>query len=158
MKDIKNYEGLYAVTEDGRVWSYRSNKFMTPAQNNGYLFVNLYKEHKLKKAYIHRLVAEAYLPNPNNYLEVNHVDENKDNNALSNLEWCTRQYNNSYGTRNERISKALGKSVLCVELDRVFRSVTEAAKQLNINRSNIFRAIRGDREKAYGYHWRYVNE
>ncbi len=156
MKDIKNYEGLYAVTEDGKVWSYKSNKFMAPSQNNGYLFVNLYKEHKLKKAYIHRLVAEAYLPNPNNYLEVNHVDENKDNNALSNLEWCTRQYNNSYGTRNERISKALGKPVLCVELDRVFRSVKEAAKQLNINSPGIFRALRGGTEKAYGYHWRYV--
>ena len=156
MKDIKNYEGLYAITEDGRVWSYKSNKFMTPAQNNGYLFVNLYKEHKLKKAYIHRLVAEAYLPNPDNLPEVNHKDENKANNALSNLEWCTRQYNNSYGMRNERISKALGKSVLCVELDRVFRSVIEAAKQLNINSSNIFRALSGGTEKAYGYHWRYV--
>lgn len=158
MKDIKNYEGLYAITEDGRVWSYRSNKFMTPAQNNGYLYVNLLKDGKLKKGYIHRLVATAFIDNPDNLPEVNHKNEDKTKNEVSNLEWCTKQYNNTYGTRNERISQKLSKPVHCIELDQVFKSVTEAAQQLNIHSPGIFRALAGRTKKAYGYHWRYVNE
>lgn len=156
MKDIKNYEGLYAVTEDGRVWSYKSNKFMIPAQNNGYLFVNLYKEHKLKKAYIHRLVAEAYLPNPDNLPEVNHKDENKANNALSNLEWCTRQYNTNYGTSIQRSHEKLKKAIYCQELDEIFSSAYDAAEQLGLKRPNIWCALSGRSKTAGGYHFEYI--
>lgn len=107
MNDIKGYEGHYAITSCGKVWSYKSNQFLTSSKNQkgpyGYTCVYLTKNSKRKKFYVHRLVAQAYLPNPSNLPEVNHVDENKDNNALPNLEWCTKQYNNTYGTRNKRI-------------------------------------------------------
>ncbi len=158
MKDIKNYEGLYAVTEDGRVWSYKGNKFLVPAQSNGYLFVNLYKENKLKKSYVHRLVATAFIDNPNELSEVNHLSEDKSDNSVKNLAWVSHEENSNYGTRNERISQKLSKPVHCIELDRVFKSVTEAAQQLNMHSPGIFRALAGRTEKAYGYHWRYVNE
>lgn len=105
MKDIKNYEGLYAVTEDGQVYSYRRKKYLKPALiGHGYLRVCLCKGQEKKNFFIHRLVAEAYLPNPNNLPEVNHKDENKLNNCVENLEWLTSKENANYGTRNERIA------------------------------------------------------
>ena len=86
MKDIKDYEGLYAITEDGRIWSYRSNRFLKPYVRKGYLRVKLYINGVEKDFSIHRLVAFAYLPNPDNLPEVNHKDENKQNNCVDNLE------------------------------------------------------------------------
>ena len=86
MKDIKNYEGLYAITSCGKVWSYRSKKFLKPGPaKNGYLQVGLIKDKETKRVLIHRLVAEAYLDNPNNYETVDHIDFDKTNNCLNNL-------------------------------------------------------------------------
>ena len=110
MKDIQGYEGLYAVTEDGKVWSYRRKKFMKPLGEEGnYRGVTLYKDKVGKDYLIHRLVAEAYLPNPDKLPVVNHKDENPSNNHVSNLEWCTYKYNNNYSTRNQRVSSSLKK-------------------------------------------------
>jgi hypothetical protein len=99
MVDISGYEGIYAITSCGRVWSYRKQKFLKGAGNPKYLYVEL--GHGNKK-YIHRLVAEAYLPNPENLPCVNHKDENPQNNSINNLEWCSYQYNNIYGHRIEK--------------------------------------------------------
>lgn len=90
MRDIPGYEGLYAATEDGRIWSYRRKKFLKPGKGkDGYLYVILCKDGKPKTYRIHRLVAETYLPNPLNLPQVNHLDEDKTNNALPNLEWIS---------------------------------------------------------------------
>lgn len=107
MKDIKNYEGLYAVTSCGRVWSYTHNRFLNPQSNGAYYQVNLSKQGKTQHLFIHRLVAQAYLDNPDGLPQVNHIDENKANNAVTNLEWCTVKENANHGTRNSRISKAM---------------------------------------------------
>ena len=111
IKDIKGYEGLYGVTEDGKVYSYTSKKFLKRTLDiEGYEQVILYKNKHRKTYKVHRLVALAYIPNPNNFPQVNHRDENKTNNNVSNLEWCTAKYNSNYGTRTERIiSKTKGK-------------------------------------------------
>lgn len=110
MKDIKGYEGLYAVTSCGRVWSYTNKRFLNPQSNGNYYQVNLSKCGKTRHFFIHRLVAEAYLDNPNDFPQVNHLDENKANNAVTNLQWCTIKDNANHGTRNSKISKArLGK-------------------------------------------------
>ena len=108
MKDIKGYEGLYAITSCGKVWSYQSKRFLLPYKNNkGYLFVKLSKG-GIRKAYsIHRLVALNYIPNPENKEQVNHKDENKENNCINNLEWMTNYENCHYGTRNQRVSQTL---------------------------------------------------
>ena len=156
MKDIIGYEGLYAITSCGKVYSYRSKKFLKPRKiRDGYLQVNLYKDGKREFYYIHRLVAEAYLPNPDNLPQVNHKDENKENNALPNLEWCDISYNVNYGSRNEKVGKALGKPVYCEELNKIFDGAHAAARELNLFQANITNCCKGKLKTTGGYHWRY---
>lgn len=107
MKDITNYEGLYAITSCGKVWSYKSKKFLKPYFNGGYASVALSKNGKLTYPLVHRLVAEAYISNPDNLPQVNHKDEDKAHNCVNNLEWCDATYNNNYGTRTSRMATAL---------------------------------------------------
>lgn len=91
MKDIKGYEGLYAITSCGKVWSYRAKKFMKPPLNwKGYLKVNLNKDGKIKNFAVHRLVAQAYIPNPDNLETVDHIDGVKTHNWVNNLQWLSR--------------------------------------------------------------------
>lgn len=105
MKDIENYEGLYAITEDGKLWSYRRKKFLRIQDNGiGYKICTLYKNGKATMYYIHRIVAQAFIPNPNNWPQINHKDENPANNRVENLEWCTQEYNNNYGSHREKLS------------------------------------------------------
>ena len=151
---------MYAVTSCGKVYSYKSKKFLKPVKNSaGYSTVCLYKDGEKEFYKIHRLVAEAYLPNPNNLPYVNHKDENKENNALQNLEWCDGSYNINYGSRNERagkaISKALSIPVFCVELNKTFNGASAAGRELNLNQSNITQCCKGTRKTCGGYHWKY---
>ena len=157
MKDIKGYEGLYAITSCGKVWSYKSQKFLSQRKNHdGYLLVNLYKNGTMKAYSVHRLVAEAYIPNPENKTEINHKDENKEHNWLSNLEWTTHKENVNHGTRNTRASKKTFAPVYCIELDKTFSSATEAMRQLGIYSANISKCCKGQLKTCGGYHWRYV--
>ena len=115
-KPVEGFEGLYAVSNLGRVKSLgndksRKEKILKPHKVNGYLRVTLCKDWKRKFFLVHRLVAEAFLPNPEGLEQVNHIDENKTNNVVSNLEFCDCKYNNNYGTRNKRVASALSKSV-----------------------------------------------
>lgn len=158
MKDIKGYEGLYAVTKDGQVWSYRSNKFLTPYNVVGYHYVDLRKKGHRKQFRVHRLVAEAYIPNPENKPQINHKDENKINNHVSNLEWVTAKENVNYGTHNERMAKTRSKAVYCVELDRVFESQKEAAAELGLYGGNISSCCNGRTKTSGGYHWRFATQ
>lgn len=93
MKDIKGYEGIYAITEDGQVWSYKRQKFIKPYKQNGYLLVTLFKDGNSKNYRIHRLVAGAYLPNPNNYPEVHHINSIRTDNRIENLAWVSKEDN-----------------------------------------------------------------
>lgn len=119
-KDIKEFEELYQVSNLGRVkrlkrktWNgknfhYIEEKIIKPVCSKlGYLSVNLIKDKKIKHCAIQRLVMIAFTPNPNNYPQVNHKDENPQNNKVDNLEWCTAKYNCNYGTHNEKLSKSL---------------------------------------------------
>ena len=157
MKDIQGYEGRYAITEDGQVWSYKNQKFLKPEKVwNGYYRVHLVDKNGNKKHHrVHRLVAEAYIPNnnPEEKTQVNHINECKTDNHVENLEWVSAKDNLNYGTRNERVSKGNSKAVYCVELGQVFVSQTAAARALGIHASGISSCIKGRCDTCGGYHW-----
>ena len=155
MKDIEEYEGLYSITPDGKVWSHYSNKFIKPTiLKSGHYNVDLYKNGIRKHKYIHRLVAQAYIPNPNNYEYINHKDENPSHNYVDNLEWCTKQYNDNYGTVRKRQGESKGFQVKCIETNVVYVSYHEAARQTGISATNICRCCNNKRKTAGGYHWK----
>lgn len=136
MVDIIGYEGIYAITSCGKVWSYKRKKFLKPNKRmDGYRSVLLSDEAgNQKKWFVHRLVAMAYIPNPNCFPQVNHKDENKSNNCLNNLEWCSAQYNVDY---------SISKPIKCVETGEVFKSIREASRKLNLHPSNICKVLNG---------------
>lgn len=97
MRDIPGYEGHYAATSCGKIWSHKRQRFLKPEiVHNGYERVCLCKDSECRKWRVHTLVALTYLDNPNNYTEINHKDENKRNNCIQNLEWCSHQQNINY--------------------------------------------------------------
>ena len=100
-KDIEGYEGRYKVSNKGRVYDNKLDKFIG-YESLGYMCVALCKDKKQKKCRVHRLVAQAFIPNPDNLPVINHKDENKTNNCVENLEWCTVKYNTNYGTSIQR--------------------------------------------------------
>ena len=172
-RDIQGYEGLYQVSNYGRVKSLERNftngingctikhideHILIPQNEKGYLRVNLYKNGKQKFCSIHRLVAEAFIPNPNNYPQVNHKDEDKANNKITNLEWCTAQYNNTYGTCKKRMAETQSKTVyqytLDGELAREWSSTAECGRN-GFNRNHISSCCNGRLKTHKGYKWSY---
>lgn len=153
MKDISGFEGLYAITSCGKVWSHKRNHFLKPWINNtGYATVYLRKNKKTYRKSIHRLVAETYLPNINHLPQVNHKNEVKTDNYINNLEWCTYKYNVNYGTRLKKIYKP----VYCIELNKIFESIKSAEMELCIPHSSIIKCCQGEFNQTHGYHFKYV--
>jgi hypothetical protein len=187
---VKGYEGLYEVSDLGRVRSFdkyvlctsngvemnilHRGKILKPAKRrHGYLAVMLYgrgghKTRNCKQFSVHRLVAEAFIPNSGNLPEVNHKDECKTNNCAENLEWVTRLENVNYGTaKTRRAKKAVnGKKSVAIqqftkdgELVKTYPSLAEVHRQTGYGQANICRCAQGSKQysHAYGYVWRYVN-
>lgn len=158
MRDVIGFEGLYAVTSCGRVWSYRSNKFLKPQKDkDGYLFVALCVDGQHNPRRIHRIVAETYIPNPNNLPEVNHKDEIKDHNWINNLEWCDRKYNIRYGTGIKRSKEAISHKVRCVETGEEFRSIMDCERKIGVNHGNLSQHLRGLRGCVNGLHFERID-
>ena len=173
-KDIKGYEGLYQVSNYGRVKSFncevncypnakriiKGRIRKAPIDKDGYYRIGLSKVHKQKHYYVHRLVAEAFLPNPNNYKSINHKDENKKNKRADNLEWCTIRYNNLYNNKIDKLTKSKYKKVIQYDVDMqliaVYESIKQASSETGIKRAVIARACRGIKTKC-GYNWRFAN-
>lgn len=177
-KQIEGYEGLYEVSNFGRVMSLDYNHtgctmVLSPLKvGGGYLSVVLYKNGKRKMFKIHRLVAQAFIPNLFDYGEVNHIDENKHNNFCGtpenyfndgNLEWCDRKYNCNFGTRNERLVEKLtngklSKHVLQLtkngELVREWPSTMEVGRN-GFNQSAVVSCCLGNRKSHKGFIWKY---
>ena len=172
-KPITNYEVLYEVSSLGRIKSLNriikgrwgrteiSEKILKPATDkNGYLIVTLCKSGKQKTFKIHQLVAIHFIPNPNNFVAINHKDENPQNNNVDNLEWCDAKYNANYGTRNERLSKTKGSKVKQFDLQgnfiQTYHSVNYAQKTTGIK--HIYDCCNGKLKTSGGYIWRYEDE
>lgn len=171
-KAIDGYDGQYEVSDLGRVKSLGNNKTRKEKilkQHNirGYIRVVLYKDGHRKPLLVHRLVAESFIPNPQGLETVNHKDEVKTNNTVSNLEWMSIKDNINYGTRNKRISKSntnnpkISKQIQMLdkqtgELLATFPSLAEAERVTGIAHQSIFQCCNGKRKSAGGYIWRYA--
>ena len=176
---VPGYEDCYEVSNCGNVRSLYFKRISSVSQfvkPNNYRCVTLKKNGEKQSLYVHRLVAQAFIPNPNNYPQVNHIDENKGNNYVDNLEWCTAKYNVNYGTgmkrrnasigyRNrkpnkEKMSKSHEKPVLQFSLDGIFirrwSSATNFAKTISKRSSPITQCCKGKALTAYGYKWQYA--
>ena len=164
-KDIKNYEGIYQINNFGKIKSaYKkgnncNNKILKVSYTyNGYERVGLSKNNKTKKYLVHRLVAETFIPNPNNYPCINHKDENKQNNNINNLEWCTRSYNINYGNRNNNLNKEVWQYDLKGNFIKKWKSTMEIQRSLGYKNQSISSACRGKSRTAYNYIWKYKGD
>lgn len=158
-KDVRGFEGLYQVSNLGNIKSSYTKKIRKPGNNGtGYYYVNLRKNNKSFNHYVHRLVAEAFLDNPNGYSCVNHKDENPSNNCIDNLEWCSYEYNNNYGNHRKNLSKSGSKAIIQWKNGtkiREWESAKVAGLALGIQNQNIAKVLKGLRNTAGGYGWTY---
>ena len=169
-KDIPDFEGFYQVSNLGRVRSldreFRSEernrlyslegKVIKPYNSRGYRYVPLSKSGKVTKVSVHRLVAKTFISNPEKLEYVNHKDENKSNNRLENLEWCTPKYNTYYGD-NSRIRPVMAINVTTGE-KTIYQSMAEAERAGGFIQSNISATCRGRVKTHKGHYWKYLEE
>lgn len=171
---VKGYEGLYEVSDIGRVRSlkYGKERIMKTRKNTcGYLQVNLCKDGQKKMLLVHRIVAEAFIPNPQGLETINHKDEVKTNNIVSNLEWMSMKDNINYGTHNKRVSESLLKANInnqarskkvqmfdksTGELLTTFPSLAEAERVTGVRQCTICLCCLGKRKSSGGYVWKYL--
>ena len=165
-KEIPDTDGKYLISTDGEVmaisrrvkfgnvfrWT-KTNIRTARKKENGYLELEILGKHH----YIHRLVAEAFIPNPYNFPCINHKDENKENNSVENLEWCDYSYNANYGTRTKRAKeKRFGDRFVVINLDTgdVYQTPKDASCATGIHNDSISRVCKGKSKTAGGYRWR----
>lgn len=166
-KPIKGYEGLYEVSNLGRIkslnaYNHNIEKIMScPLHHSGYKIVSLKVNGKSKTFNIHRLVAETFIPNPYNLPCINHINEIKTDNRIENLEWCTYKYNCNYGSRNKKIGCHSRRKVNQYDLEgnfvKTWNSISEACQQLNCFSSGIVLCCQGKHSNCKGFIWRYID-
>lgn len=163
-KDIKNYEGLYQISSLGNVKSLARNTtkgkiLVKNLDKDGYQKVTLSKLGFHKQFSVHKLVAIAFIPNPNNFKEINHIDEDKTNNSINNLEWCTSKYNIHHGTCINRRSSNRKIEIVQYDLQGNFikkwNGAVDVEKALNISRKQISACLKGKHKSASGFIWKY---
>lgn len=158
-KRVVGYEELYEVSSDGQIRTIASQRLRKFKKDKyGYLQVGLSRNGELKFKTVHRVVAEAFIENPNSLPCINHKDEDKEDNNVENLEWCSVEYNANYGTRNKRISRPVIGTVIATGEKEYYSSLTAAGKGVNGFHQNIRNVINGLRKTAYGRTWEYADE
>ena len=164
-KPVEGYEGLYEVSNLGRVRKIEYRLLKSKSQNGGYQRIGLSKDGKQKQFLVHRLVAEAFIPNPGKLPIINHRDERPWNNRMENLEWCTHKHNANWGTAPQRVSEHSARKSAVISIDPktgeevVYPSVSSAGKAItgkSIGGSSISEAASGKRKTAYGKIWKYA--
>lgn len=155
-KDIQGFDGLYQVSSDGRIRNNKGKILKLFQDGYGYLYVGLHKNGTILTKSAHRLVAEAFLENPNNYEQVNHKDEDKHNNNVDNLEWCTPKYNCNYGSRNEKLSRRVNQiDPQTGEVIHQWASARECGRN-GYDAASVSRCALGKYKQHKGYIWKYA--
>ena len=159
--DIEGYEGLYLISNTGKVKSLISNKILRGSlDKDGYNQVVLYKNGKGKTRKVHRLVGLSFIPNPENKPVINHIDCVRDNNVVSNLEWATHKENVNHGNATQLRAEKQSVPIIQYTKDgqyvNTYDSAMEAGRQLGIAQGNISKVCRGQNKTAYGYIWKYA--
>ncbi len=170
-KPIENYEGLYEVSDHGRVKNSRTGRILKQQEHLKYMHVCLSKNGKNKRHRVHRLVAKSFIPNPYSKPHVHHIDEQEWNNMASNLAWVTQKENVNAGDAQKKrmasmdykaVAKKKWKPVdqydLTGNLIRHWRSQLEIYEKLGFNRGFISTVCNRIKEKAYGFVWRFAGE
>jgi len=155
-KDIPNYEGIYKISNLGRIMNSK-NRILTTKTTGNYNHIILCKNGSRKNFTIHKLVAMAFIPNPNNYSCINHINENSRDNRVDNLEWCTQTYNINYGARTKKVIEKQSIKISQYDLDgnyiRDWNCINDAIREYN--NYHIVNVLKGNRKKASGYIWKY---
>lgn len=172
--NIKGYEGLYEISNLGRIRTIpreRYNGFgkhwvdsiirKPQMSNKGYHILRLTKDGVTKNYRVHRLVAQHFIPNPNNYKIINHINEIKTDNRVENLEWCTQQYNLEYG--NTRLRQSIGQSIPVVKCDKNGNIIKKYDSMISVkddgfNNGCVGMCCSGERQSHGGYKWRYADD
>ena len=154
-KYISGFEGYYCVSDKGEVYSLRSHKILKPKKDHyGYLVVTLSVNQKRYTRTVHRLVAETFIPNISEKETVNHINENKTDNHVENLEWMSVKENNNHGTRNKRVSLTKSKKPVIREIDgkqEYFLGIKDASRKTGIAHSQIGRFYKDLMNKEWRY-------
>lgn len=138
-RDIKGYEGLYQVSNKGNVRHIKFNRLLKPSKSGKYITAILSKNGKQIGKSVHRLVAETFIPNPNNYPCVNHKDENPHNNSIENLEWCTHSYNINYGTRNKQVRDKKTKNIIDLNTGIIYDNIDLYASEFGYSKCYLYK-------------------
>lgn len=158
-KEIQGYEN-YIIYTNGDIYSKKINRFLKQRTDKlGYKAVHLYNNNKGKTIRVHRLVAKAFLPNPNNYKYVNHKDETRDNNNVDNLEWCTHKYNINYGTAQKRLSEKKKVPVIATKIntgEKIYYKSKKDAEKDGYKSPGIYKACKGINSRYKDCYWRYA--
>ena len=157
LKPIKDFEGLYSISKNGDIFSNYKNIYLKQyIDGKGYKFVRLKKNGRYYNKKVHRLIADAFIPNEHNKPQVNHIDGDKTNNNISNLEWCTASENQIHRCRV--LKKIWSKKIMCVETGVIYNSIKEAAKSVGVSPSKISCVANNKkyRHTSAGYHWEFV--
>lgn len=157
-KDVSGYEDYYEVSNQGVIRNKNTKRVLKPLlKKNGYLMVDLgYRG--VKTVLVHRIVATAFIENPNNFPCVNHKNENKTDNRADNLEWCTQKYNLNYGFGSTAKNSPVLQFDASGNFIKLWASIKEAAETLGIKYQGISRVCRGERKTSGGFRWEYVDE
>lgn len=172
-KDVNGYENLYQVSNKGRVKTLHKpdqgcstldenniKKIDDVTRHKGYCLVQLYKDGKKKMVRVHRLVAEAFIPNPMNYSQVNHIDGNKTNNCVENLEWCSGKHNMQHAVEHNLNNCGKQRKIQQLTLDgeviTTYKSIRQAALATNISRDAITYCLKGLQKSTRGFLFKYL--
>lgn len=162
-KDVEGFEGLYQVSNLGQIRSLprkgsRGGIMVGSKHPKGYRYITFRKDGKQYTLKVHRLVAEAFIPNPDNLPEVNHKNEDKTDNSVENLEWCSTQYNHEYGSRTEKARVSCGKPIRCIETGKEYNGAKWAATELGLDPSGITKCLKNPNRTCGGCHWEYIEK